>query len=89
MESVVEVGADDFVIEPNNPVVEVVCKSENLMKVKKGLEERGFQCNSELIFIPSVKTALETSDQEELQKMLEAFEGNEDVQQVHHNADIS
>jgi len=88
MESVIEVGAEDMAMGTgtNNQTVEVICKPSEMMKVKKGLEERGFVVGSaEFNFIPTTTVEPDEESLQELHKMVEEFDVNEDVQQIYHN----
>jgi transcriptional/translational regulatory protein YebC/TACO1 len=65
----------------------VLCDKTKLIQVKNAIEAKGFAPKStELVFLPSQR--VETLDEEQLQafkQLLEAFDNNEDVQQVVHN----
>ncbi len=87
MEDVFEAGADDFNVEDD--VVEVFTDPTQLSAVRSALENKGYSFESvEENYIPSTYTAIEDPDLViKMQRLLEALEDNDDVQNVWHNWD--
>jgi len=85
MEIAMDASAEDMVLGEDN-VVKVVCDRNSLIKVKRAVELRGFECDTaEYAFIPNTTVQLKEEEVQLLNTMVEDFENFEDVQQVHHN----
>jgi YebC/PmpR family DNA-binding regulatory protein len=85
MMDALESGAEDFSVEEE--FYEILVSTENLQKTTEDLEEKRYQLDSaELTMIPAMYTKLTEEKQEErIQKLIDALEDNEDVQNVFHN----
>lgn len=86
-ETALENGAED--VKEDEGQYEVTCKPEDFMALKSALDSL---C-SEPIFcevtqIPENLTAIDADKTESLEKMINALEDNDDVQNVYHNADL-
>jgi len=86
MEAALEAGAVDFITEDEN-VFEVRTEPNDLGAVRDALEAAGYSfVVAEVQYVPSTYTALTNPDDiKNMNKMLEMFEDNDDVQEVWHN----
>ncbi len=87
MDDLLEVDADDYVVEEE--VYEVYTLPENFSAVCTALEEKGYTfLSAEIAQVPSNYITLTDEEQiENMQKLLEHLEENDDVQNVWHNWD--
>lgn len=77
-------GADD-VLEGDD-VLEIYTKPENYETVKSALEQKGYSfLSSEIALLPDMYIDLEEAKLEQFQKMLDALNDLDDVQEVYHN----
>ncbi len=85
MEELMEVEADDFVIEEN--VYEIYTAPENFSSVREYLEGLGYEfLSAEVEQVPSNYITLTDEDQiKNMNKLLEVLEDNDDVQNTYHN----
>jgi len=88
MMAALDAGAEDFV--PLEDVYEVYTAPADFSSVRETLESAGYAfLDAELSMIP--QNTVEASDPElieKLEKLLERFEDNDDVQEVFHNANL-
>ncbi|GAB3430640.1 YebC/PmpR family DNA-binding transcriptional regulator [Massilia solisilvae] len=88
MEAALEAGADD-VIPDEEGGFEVLCSPNDFANVKEALEKSGFKADSaEVIMKPDVETVFTGEDAQKMQKLLDAIENLDDVQEVYTNAVI-
>ena len=81
---VIESGADDFSLKEN--VLSVYTKPETLEAIKKSLEEKGLKIeNSGLEWIPKEEVVIEEKARERAQKLFDALDENDAVQDVYSN----
>ncbi|MFT5644315.1 MAG: YebC/PmpR family DNA-binding regulatory protein [Janthinobacterium sp.] len=86
MEAALEAGADD-VIADDEGGFEVLCTPNDFARVKEALEKSGFKAEvAEIIQKPTVETVFTGEDGIKMQKLLDALENLDDVQQVFANA---
>ena len=86
MECALEAGADD-VIADNEGGFEVVCNPFAFLAVKEALEKAGFKAEvAEIIMKPATETVFSGEDGLKMQKILDALENLDDVQEVYTNA---
>lgn len=85
MEDALEAGAADFSNE--GEVYEVYTSPEDFQSVAEALEKLGYKfISAEVEMVPNTYIKLENEDdQKNMQKMLDMFEDNDDVQNVWHN----
>ena len=85
MEDALEAGATDFLTDGD--VFEVRTEPNDMGAVRDDLEAKGYKyLTAEVDYIPSTYTKLESEeDINNMGKMLEMFEDNDDVQNVFHN----
>ena len=86
MMAALEAGADD--IESTEDGFEIVTQPSEFFSVKETLEAEGIKfISAEIEMIPSMYTTLSEDAEEQFEKMLEALEDDEDVQDIYHNAE--
>ncbi len=82
-----DAGAED--IKEDDGVFEIYTPFEELYTVRTALEEGGIEVDaSEITFIPQNTVPLEGKPAEQMLKLLDALEDNDDVQNVFANFDI-
>jgi YebC/PmpR family DNA-binding regulatory protein len=88
MDAALEAGADD-VITDDEGGFEVLCDPNAFAGVKEALEAAGFKADSaEVIMKPDTETVFTGEDALKMQKLLDALENLDDVQEVYTNAVI-
>jgi YebC/PmpR family DNA-binding regulatory protein len=88
MEAALEAGADD-VLADDEGGFEVLCDPNAFAGVKDALEKAGFKADSaEVIMKPDTETVFTGEDAQKMQKLLDALENLDDVQEVYTNAVI-
>jgi YebC/PmpR family DNA-binding regulatory protein len=88
MEAALEAGADD-VLADDEGGFEVLCDPNAFAGVKEALEKAGFKADSaEVIMKPDTETVFTGEDALKMQKLLDALENLDDVQEVYTNAVI-
>jgi len=86
MEAAIEAGAED-VSSDDEGGVEVVCAPTDFSAVKQALESAGLKAEvAEVTMKPLSETELAGEDAQRMQKLLDALENIDDVQQVYTNA---
>jgi len=87
-EASIEAGADDVTDEDEQ--YEVLTDPTAFHQVKTALEEAGFKAeNAEITMIPQTMVKLEGKNAENMLKLMDRMEDNDDVQNVYANFDIS
>jgi YebC/PmpR family DNA-binding regulatory protein len=83
MEAALELGAED-VISNDDGSLEVITTPYNFIEVKNGLEAKGFKSEiAEVIMKADSETELTGEDAEKMQRLLDAFDELDDVQDVY------
>ena len=89
MEAALEAGADDVVTNEDGSV-EVLCPPNDFPKVKGALEAAGFKAElAEVTMKPQTEVEFTGDDAVKMQKLLDALENLDDVQEVYTNAAIA
>jgi len=89
IEAALEAGADD-VIAGEDGSVEVLCGPAAFESVRGALDAAGLKPEvAEVTMRPENMIELAGEDAQRMQKLLDALEDLDDVQSVHHNADIA
>ena len=85
MEDALEAGAADF--EADEDIFTVYTEPEDLSAVREDLEAKGYEfVSAEAEQVPSNYVKIDDPDtQTQMQKMLDMFEDNDDIQNVWHN----
>ncbi len=87
-EAALEAGAED--VKDEGDVYEVLTAPADFIEVRDALGSAGFTwLNAEITMIPQTMVALEGKQAEQMLKMMEKLEDNDDVQNVYANFDIS
>lgn len=89
MEDALEAGASDF--EADDDIFTVYTEPEDFGGVRDDLEKAGYAfASAEVEMVPNTYTKLETPEaRENMQKMLDMFEDNDDIQNVWHNWEMT
>ncbi|MFD1206994.1 MULTISPECIES: YebC/PmpR family DNA-binding transcriptional regulator [Sporosarcina] len=88
MLSALEAGAED--IEATEDGFEILTAPSDFMVVKEALENEGMSfIAAEVEMVPTMYTELNEEQSEQFEKMIEALEDDDDVQNVYHNASTS
>jgi YebC/PmpR family DNA-binding regulatory protein len=88
MEAALEAGADDVLVEEDGSI-EVITTPENFMVVKDSLSASGFvPVEAEVTMRASTSAPVEGETAEKMVKLIDMLEDLDDVQEVHHNAEI-
>ncbi|WP_364149370.1 YebC/PmpR family DNA-binding transcriptional regulator [Paenibacillus sp. LPE1-1-1.1] len=83
-----EAGAEDVVV--NDDSFEILTHPHEFEQVKNALEQEGFTfVNAGVRWLPQNMVKVEGENAEKLQKMMDAFEDNDDVQDVYSNFEIA
>jgi YebC/PmpR family DNA-binding regulatory protein len=87
-EAALEAGADDVIADEEGGF-EVLCGPHDFAAVKEQLEAAGFKAEvAEIIMKPATETVFTGEDAVKMQKILDALENLDDVQEVYTNAVI-
>ncbi|MBC7501905.1 MAG: YebC/PmpR family DNA-binding transcriptional regulator [Herminiimonas sp.] len=88
MEAALEAGADD-VLTDDEGGIEVLCPPHDFSLVKEALEKAGFKAEvAEIIMKPATESEFVGDDALKMQKLLDALENLDDVQEIYTNAII-
>ncbi len=86
MEAALEAGAEDVVANDDGSI-EVVCAPQDFHAVKSGLEKAGLKAElADITFKPLNDTELAGEDAAKMQKLLDAIDALDDVQEVYTTA---
>ncbi len=89
MEVALEAGAEDVVTDDDG-AIEVICTPSEFQSVKYALENAGLKPDvAEITMRPDTQSELSGEDGTKMQKLLDALESLDDVQEVYTNAVIS
>ncbi len=88
MEAAIEAGAED-VLTDDEGGIEVICQPGEFAAVKAALEKAGLKAEvAEITMRAETEAPLAGDDAEKMQKLLDALENLDDVQQVYTNAEF-
>jgi transcriptional/translational regulatory protein YebC/TACO1 len=88
MEIALDAGADD-VMTDDEGVVEVICPPTAFAAVRDALQAKGLVPDmSDIVMKPNNEIELTGEDAIKMQKLLDALEGLDDVQEVYTNASM-
>lgn len=83
----IDAGADD--LQHEEPFFEIYTSFEDLYAVSRKLEEKGIEIESaEPTYIPQTSVPLTGQQAEQMLKLMDALEDNDDVQDIYANFDI-
>ena len=85
MEEALEAGASDF--EADEDVFTIYTEPEDFSAVRDDLAAKGYEfASAEVEMVPNTYSKLSTDEEKEkMQKMLDMFEDNDDIQNIWHN----
>jgi YebC/PmpR family DNA-binding regulatory protein len=84
----IDAGADDIEIEDG--VFEIYTTPENFTKVSDHLRENGYVLEeAEITMIPQNYSEIASEEEEKMLRMIDMLEEDEDVQDVHHNLEVT
>lgn len=84
MEIVMDAGAEDFDVDEE--FFEITAAPEDFNEIEKVLSEKGIEtASAEITQVPDTTVKLSGADSEKMQKLLDALEENDDVQNVYGN----
>jgi YebC/PmpR family DNA-binding regulatory protein len=87
MMEALEAGAEDFSSE--DEYFEILTSPEAFPQVRDTLESKGFTfASAEVTMLPQNTVKLEGDDAVKMQRLIDALEDNDDVQNVYHNWDM-
>lgn len=87
MEIALEAGADD--VQTEDGYTDVLTSPENYLAVKAALEQAGLTpIDADVVMRPATRVAVDAEAAAQIAKMLAMLEELDDVQDVHHNADL-
>lgn len=88
MEAALEAGAEDFSYEDG--AYEIQTSPEDFSAVREALEAQGFEfLSAEIDMVPQNTIVLDAGQSAKFQRMIDALEDNDDVQDVYHNAELT
>jgi transcriptional/translational regulatory protein YebC/TACO1 len=88
MEAALEAGADDVITDEEGGI-EVLTPPHDFAVVKAAMEKAGFKAEmAEIIMKPATETVFTGDDAVKMQKLLDALENLDDVQEIYSNAVI-
>jgi transcriptional/translational regulatory protein YebC/TACO1 len=84
MMTAIEAGAEDF--GANDEYFEILTTPEDFRTVREALEQAGHQfADADIQLIPQNYVSVSEEDAEKVQKLIDMFEENDDVQGVYTN----
>lgn len=84
MMAAIDSGAED--VQEQDDSIEIITSPEQFESVKKALEENNIRISSaEITFLPKTTVTLPAKESESMEKLLEALEDHDDVQNVYTN----
>lgn len=89
MEAALEAGADDVLTDEEGGI-EVLTPPHHFSAVKAAMEQAGFKAEvAEIIMKPATESVFTGDDAAKMQKLLDALENLDDVQEIYSNAVIA
>ncbi len=83
-----EAGAEDILTEDG--VYEIFTTPDQFKDVCRNLKENGYELEqAEITLIPQTYTKISEKDEEKMLNLIEMLEEDEDVQDIHHNLEVS
>jgi len=89
MSVVLDAGAEDMKNDPKEDNYEIITKPENMGKLKTAIEAAGIPVSlAEITMLPKNYATLDGKQAEQMMRLIEALEDNDDVQNVYTNFDV-
>lgn len=80
----IDIGADE--LETSDELFEIYTEPEQFEEIKKELENRGYQpVTAEITMVPETYAEIDEPVQEKIEKLVDALEDDDDVQEVYTN----
>lgn len=84
----IDAGADD--IEVEDGIIEIYTTPESFQQVSDHLRESGYALEeADITMIPQNFSQIESEAEEKMLKMIDMLEEDEDVQDIHHNLEVT
>ena len=89
MAAALESGAEDMKNDPKEDSYEIISSPEDMVKIKEALESSGIPLSlAEITMLPATYITLDNKSAEQMLRLVEALEDNDDIQNVYTNFDI-
>ncbi|MCL0051793.1 YebC/PmpR family DNA-binding transcriptional regulator [Thermodesulfovibrionales bacterium] len=89
MSGVIEAGAEEMINDPKEDNYEIITSPEDLDRAKEAIEKQGIPVAiAEITMLPKSYVQLEGRAVEQMIRLIEALEDNDDVQNVYTNFDM-
>jgi YebC/PmpR family DNA-binding regulatory protein len=89
MSIALDAGAEDMKNDPKEDNYEIITVPEDMVKVKEAIEAAGIPVSlAEITMLPKNYASVDERQAEQIMKMIEALEDNDDVQNVYTNFDV-
>lgn len=89
MAAALEAGAEDMKNDPKEDSYEIISSPEDMVKIKEAIESSGIPVSlDEITMLPSTYITLDETSAEQMLRLVEALEDNDDTQNVYTNFDI-
>jgi len=87
MELALESGAEDFIADEDG--FEIITGTDTFEDVKSALEAAGYELiSAEITMVPQTYTSLDEKLSKSMEKLIDMFEDDEDVQEIHTNLEV-
>jgi transcriptional/translational regulatory protein YebC/TACO1 len=89
MELALDAGAEDVQADSAGAAWEVLAAPADFLKVREAIEAAGVElASAEVAMLPQTMVECDEETATRVLRLIEALEDHDDVQRVHHNADI-
>jgi YebC/PmpR family DNA-binding regulatory protein len=89
MAAALESGAEDMKNDPKEDSYEIISSPEDMVKIKETLESSGIPLSlAEITMLPTTYIMLDNKSAEQMLRLVDALEDNDDIQNVYTNFDI-
>ncbi len=90
MELALDAGAEDVQADSGGAAWEVITAPADFLKVREAMEAAGVElASAEVTMLPQTMIECGEEQASKVMKLVEALDDHDDVQKVHHNADIA
>ncbi|MGB5823062.1 MAG: YebC/PmpR family DNA-binding transcriptional regulator [Proteocatella sp.] len=87
MELALESGAEDFIADEEG--FEIITEVDTFVDVKAALEAAGYELiSAEITMVPQTYTSIDEKLSKSMEKLIDMFEDDEDVQEIHTNLEV-
>jgi len=84
MEAALELGAEDVISNDDGSLEVITAPTNDFIEIKNGLEAKGFKSEiAEVVMKAESETELTGEDAQKMQRLLDAFDELDDVQDVY------